>query len=447
MPVFFLIYYLVPRGAKNLVLLLGSLLFYAWGEPRYTVLILCSVAVNHSLAVLIDRFDPFFQRRRRTAFLVFALFYDIGMLCVFKYTGFVISTINTIFGTDITEPVIALPLGISFYTFQIMSYVIDVYRGNVRAETSILNLATYLVMFPQLIAGPIVRYTAIKKGLKRRVLKYPVIDDGLKDFIMGLGCKVIFANSLGNIWTACLSEGFDEISTLFAWMGIAAYTLQLYFDFAGYSLMAIGLGKMLGFRFPKNFDHPYASRSITEFWKKWHMTLTAWFREYLYFPMGGSRKGIPRTILNMLIVWIITGLWHGAAWNFVLWGLYYFDILLIERFFLKKYLDGSIFFSRVYTILLVMFGWVLFASPSIGDAFVFFTRMFTINPGTDFIEYFRTYWYIFVAAVFFASPFPSRWYKKHRNSPAAYVFLIAVFLISVGILVDSVYNPFLYFRF
>ncbi len=447
MPVFFLIYYLVPRGAKNPVLFIGSLVFYAWGEARYTILILCSVVVNYSLAILISRFRLHRHRILRRIFFIFALFYDIGMLIAFKYTAFIISTLNSVFGLELTVPVIVLPLGISFYTFQIMSYVIDVYMQRYEAENSLLNLGTYLVMFPQLIAGPIVTYSRVRHGLRNRKLHYSVIDNGMKLFVMGLGCKVIFANSLGNIWTGCLAAGYGNISTLFAWMGIAAYTLQLYFDFSGYSLMAIGLGQMLGFRFPENFAHPYISRSVTEFWKRWHITLTSWFREYLYIPLGGNRKGTARTILNMLIVWLVTGLWHGAAWNFVLWGLYYFVILLIERLFLKRFLDKSIFFSRVYTLLLVMFGWVLFAAPSLEDAVVYFSRMFTINPGTDFIEYFYTYWYIFAAAVFFATPVPARWFRRHRDSALSYVFLIAVFLISVGILVDSVYNPFLYFRF
>ncbi len=447
MPVFFLIYYLVPGRFRNPVLFVGSIVFYAWGEPRYTILILCSVMVNYSLAVFIGRFDLRFRKIERRVIFILALIYDIGMLFVFKYTGFIISTINAVFRTDIPVPAIVLPLGISFYTFQIMSYVIDVYMGRTEAETSILNLGTYLVMFPQLIAGPIVTYSRVKHGLKRRKLHYAMIDNGAKYFVLGLGAKVIIANSLGNIWTACREAGFENISTLFAWMGISAYTLQLYFDFAGYSLMAIGLGQMLGFRFPKNFDHPYASRSVTEFWKRWHITLTSWFREYLYIPLGGNRKGPVRTILNMLIVWLITGLWHGAAWNFVLWGLYYFLILLIERVFLKKLLDRSFFFSRMYTLLIVMIGWVLFASPSIMEACIFIGRMFTINPGTDFIEFFYNYWYFFVAAVIFSTPAPWNWYRKHRKSMLSYIFLIAVFLISVGLLVDSVYNPFLYFRF
>ena len=447
MPVFFLIYYLVPGRFRNPVLFAGSIIFYAWGEPRYTILILCSCMVNYSLAVFISRFDPRFRKIERRVIFILAMFYDVGMLFVFKYTGFIISTINSLFSTHIPVPEIALPLGISFYTFQIMSYVIDVYMCRTEAETSLLNLGTYLVMFPQLIAGPIVTYSRVKHRLKKRKLRYDVIDNGAKTFVIGLGAKVIFANSLGNIWTACKEAGFENISTLFAWMGISAYTLQLYFDFAGYSLMAIGLGQMLGFRFPRNFNHPYISRSVTEFWKRWHITLTSWFREYLYIPLGGNRKGTARTIFNMLIVWLVTGLWHGAAWNFVLWGFYYFLIILFERFFLKKYLDLSIFFSRMYTLLVVMIGWVLFASPSLTEACIYIQRMFTINPGTDFIEYFYTYWYIFAAAVFFATPVPARWYRKHRNSVFSYIFLIAVFLVSVGLLVDSVYNPFLYFRF
>ncbi len=447
MPVFFLIYYLVPSRFKNIVLFLGSMVFYAWGEPKYTILILCSIVVNYYFASSIERFNPVFRRTERRIILFLAVFYNVGMLFIFKYLGFLISIINSVSGADIPEPVIPLPLGISFYTFQILSYVIDVYRENVEAEKSILNLGTYLVMFPQLIAGPIVKYSRVEKGLKRRKMHPINIDNGLRTFVLGLGSKVIFANSLGNIWSACQEAGFANISTLFAWLGITAYTLQLYFDFSGYSLMAIGLGEMLGFRFPKNFDHPYAAGSITEFWKKWHMTLTSWFREYIYIPLGGNRKGILRTVLNMLIVWLITGLWHGAAWNFVIWGLYYFVILLIEKLFLKKFLDKIGFFGWAYTILIVMLGWVLFASPSLGDALIFISRMFTINPGTDFIEYFNTYWYFLAAGAFFASPLPAVWYKKNRHSAVSFFFLIAVFLISVGLLVDSVYNPFLYFRF
>lgn len=448
MPVFFIIYYLVPARFKNFVLFTGSMIFYAWGEPRYSVLIICSLTVNYCMAIFIDRFDPFLRGTERKVLLILTMFYDIGMLFVFKYTGFVISTINGIAHTGIPVPEIMLPLGISFYTFQIMSYVIDVYLQKIEVERSYLNLGTYLVMFPQLIAGPIVKFHSVEKGLKRRRIHHINIENGFRTFTMGLGCKVIFANSLGNIWTACQEAGYENISTLFAWMGIAAYTLQLYFDFSGYSLMAIGLGQMLGFRFPENFRHPYASRSITEFWKKWHISLTSWFREYLYIPLGGNRKGAVRTILNMFIVWLITGLWHGAAWNFVLWGIYYFVILLIERLFLKKlFLDRSVFFSRIYTLIIVMLGWVLFAAPSLSEAVVYISRMFTINPGTDFIEYYYTYWYIFVLAVIFATPFPSRWYRKHRKNPISFIFLLTVFFVSVGLLVDSVYNPFLYFRF
>ncbi len=447
MPVFFLIYYVCPYRFKNLVLFLGSMVFYAFGEPKYTILVICSAVVNFFLALFIERFDSFFHRIERRILLIVALFYDVGMLFVFKYTGFIIETINTLADTDLTVPDIPLPLGISFYTFQIMSYVIDVYREKTEAETNILNLGTYLVMFPQLIAGPIVTFSKVGKSLKRRKIRLISVENGFKEFTLGLGCKVILANSLGNVWTACLQAGFDEISTLFAWFGIAAYSLQLYFDFSGYSLMAIGLGRMLGFRFPRNFNHPYYSRSISEFWKRWHITLTSWFREYIYIPLGGSRKGILRTILNMLIVWLITGLWHGAAWNFVVWGLYYFVIILIERLFLGRLIKNSIFFSRIYTLVIVMVGWVLFASPSLEEAITFITTMFTLNPGTDFIEYVNDYWYFMALAVVFASPFPAAWYRKHRNGFLAWAFLLAVFFISVGLLVDSVYNPFLYFRF
>ena len=447
MPVFFLVYYLAGDRFKNPVLFAGSIIFYAWGEPKYTILILCSVMVNFFMAIFIVRFDPVFQKVRRRILLILTVFYNVGLLFIFKYTGFVLETINTLFDADITVPYIALPLGISFYTFQILSYVIDVYREDIAPETNILNLGTYLVSFPQLIAGPIVTYSRVRDGLRRRRIRLLSVENGFREFTMGLGCKVIFANSLGNIWTAAIQAGFDNISTLFAWLAIVSYSLQLYFDFAGYSLMAIGLGRMLGFRFPRNFDHPYVAKSVTDFWKRWHMTLTGWFREYIYIPLGGSRKGIVRTILNMLIVWLITGLWHGAAWNFVLWGLYYFVILLLEKLFIRRLFKNSVFFSRVYTLVVVMVGWVLFAAPSLEEALSFIVCMFTINPGTDFIEYFNTYWYILALAAVFATPGPYKLYKKYRNSLIAWVCLLVVFFISVGLLVDSVYNPFLYFRF
>ena len=447
LPVFLLVYYIVPRPLKNLVLFIGSLIFYAWGEPKYTVLVLLSIIVNFYSTKFMAMYDRQYRIRERRICLALILLYDVGMLIFFKYTGFILTNVNMFAGTAIPIPKITLPLGISFYTFQIMSYVIDVYKGNIEVENSILNVGTYLVMFPQLIAGPIVVYKNVAEALQEREITLEGIERGLMSFTLGLGSKVILANNIGNVWSACGEAGFENISTLFAWLGIIAYTLQLYFDFSGYSLMAIGLGEMMGFKFPQNFNYPYIANSVSDFWKRWHITMTDWFRNYIYIPLGGNRNGAVRTYFNMLVVWIITGFWHGADWNFVLWGLYYFVILSIERLFLKKVLDQLHFFSRIYTLLCVMIGWVLFASPSLQEAVVYITRMFTLNPGTDFLEYARSYGVLMAGGVVFATPIFSDWYKKHRSNILVISFMFVVFWYSVYLLTKEIYNPFLYFRF
>ncbi len=447
LPIFLLIYFIVPRPVKNLVLFIGSLVFYAWGEPKYCVLVLLSIFVNFHSVRFMAMYDREYRIKERRITLFFILLYNVGMLLFFKYTGFILTNINTFAGTDIPVPKIALPLGISFYTFQIMSYVIDVYKGVTEVENSILNLGTYLVMFPQLIAGPIVVYKDVADALKEREITLEGVENGFMTFTLGLGSKVILANNLGNIWNACGEAGFENISTLFAWLGIAAYTLQLYFDFSGYSLMAIGLGEMMGFKFPRNFNFPYIANSVSEFWKRWHITLTDWFRNYIYIPLGGNRCGALRTYFNMFVVWLITGMWHGADWNFIFWGLYYFVILSVERLFLKKILDQSQFFSRIYTLLLVVIGWVLFASPSMQEAILYLTRMFTLNPGSDFLEYANNYGGLLVAGVIFSTPIFSEWYKKHKRNIFIILFMFAVFWYSVYLLTEEMFNPFLYFRF
>ncbi|MBO6215050.1 MAG: MBOAT family protein, partial [Lachnospiraceae bacterium] len=373
--------------------------------------------------------------------------YNVGTLVIFKYADFIIENINALTGGSIPLPGLALPLGISFYTFQIMSYVIDVYRKKCPSSHNLLNLGTYLVMFPQLIAGPIVVYNDVAARLKNRKIGFYNIEEGLKKFTLGLGMKVIFANNIGGIWNTCLEEGFENLSTPMAWLGIASFSLQLYYDFGGYSLMAIGLGQMLGFKFPKNFDFPYIAGSVTDFWRRWHMTLTSWFREYIYIPLGGNRKGMARTILNMLIVWLITGLWHGAAWNFVVWGLYYFVLLVLERLFLKKVLDRIPVIPHIYTLVIVMCGWVLFESPSLSEALIFLSRMFTYNPGFEFIEPLKQYAMFMVPAILCATPVFSGIYLRIRKKWYGIALLFLIFWGSVVLLVDSVYNPFLYFRF
>ena len=445
LPVFLILYYLVPFRFKNFVLFVGSLVFYAWGEPRYAILVLFSILINYTLTRFMCSYEP--GSRKRKAMFLLAIAYDVGMLLVFKYLVFILTSIKAAGGLQFSVPYITLPLGISFYTFQIMSYVIDAYREKCECEKSILNLGTYLLMFPQLIAGPIVIYEKVSKALKERIISTEHIENGFKTFTLGLGAKVIFANTLGNVWNATDSAGYSNISTVFAWLGILSYSLQLYFDFSGYSLMAIGLGEMLGFDFPKNFDNPYIARSTTEFWRRWHMTLTGWFREYIYIPLGGNRKVAARTYLNMLVVWAITGFWHGAGWNFIVWGLYYFVLLSIERLFLKNILDKSRVLSRIYTLVAVMSGWVLFASDSLTKALSYLSRMFTWHPGEDFVEYIQTYWYFIIGAMIFATPLFTKYYENHKKSIPVIIFLVIVFWLSVVLLVDSVYNPFLYFRF
>ena len=335
LPVFFIIYYLSPIRFRNLILFLASVFFYAWGEPRFVILILISILINYIAGIFIERYDR--NEKIRVTILVLSIIYNIGTLMFFKYFNFIIENINYIFKGDISFIDIPLPLGISFYTFQIMSYTIDVYRRDTKAERSYINLGAYLCMFPQLIAGPIVVYTQVSKELRKRSYYLKDIEKGLRIFILGLGSKVLIANNVGGLWDDMAQIGYANISMPLAWLGLLSFSLQIYFDFNGYSLMAIGLGKMLGFDFPQNFNFPYISKSVTEYWRRWHITLSTWFKEYLYIPLGGNRKGKLRTYLNLFIVWSVTGLWHGASWNFIFWGIYFFVLLSLEKLFLKKW--------------------------------------------------------------------------------------------------------------
>ena len=374
LPVFMLIYYIVPAYWKNAVLLLGSIVFYAFGEPKYVLLIIVSVLVNYFIARGIGKRD---KGIARGLLVMVDIIYNIGLLAVFKYLAFIIENINNIGGYSFEIPKIALPLGISFFTFQILSYVIDVYRRRIPYDRSLVDLGTYILMFPQLIAGPIVTYSEVALDLKCRQKRLADLEQGLKPFIIGLAMKVLLANNLGTIWSNVGTAGYENISTPYAWIGALAYTFQIYFDFAGYSMMAVGLGRMLGFSLPENFNHPYAAVSVRDFWGRWHITLTNWFREYLYIPLGGNRKGRTRTYVNLLLVWFVTGLWHGAAWNFVLWGLYYFCFIAIERIFLGKLLRKlPKFIGWLYTMLVVVVGWIMFAVNGVDDFSVFITRMF-----------------------------------------------------------------------
>jgi len=446
LPITLLIYYIVPKKLKNLVLLVASLFFYSWGEPKYFPLMLACILVNYVAALLIDK-----HREKRTFIgwmIGLAVFFDLGCLVFFKYSDFFISNINSLLGTAIPLLKLTLPLGISFYTFQTMAYTIDVYRGKVKAERNIINLAAFVVLFPQLIAGPIVLYDDVAAALRdRRITKQHLLD-GIRLFIFGLGKKVLIANNVGALWTQVNELGFQNISTPLAWLGIIAFSLQIYFDFSGYSLMAIGLGKLMGFDFPTNFNFPYISRSFTEFWRRWHITLGSWFREYLYIPLGGNRKGYARTVINLLITWAATGFWHGANWNFLLWGLLFFVLLSVEKRWLLKYLDKGKVWPHIYTLFILVLSWALFDITDMTNLGLFFTRLFDFTGGTDWIYYLRNYAASILVAILFCIPLVQKAYDKVKNCLILDLLILGVILfLSISYLVDSTYNPFLYFRF
>ena len=442
-----LLYYFIPNKGKNLFLLVVSLIFYSWGEPKYFIIMIMSIAVDYIASLIIETNRD--NKLICKISLLVSICFNLGMLFFFKYYDFFISNINAAFGLDIKFLKLILPLGISFYTFQTMSYTIDVYRGKVGAERNIINFGAFVTLFPQLIAGPIVKYTDINVELKERKIDYSQIQDGIEIFIMGLGRKVLIANSAGMLWTEVQALGFSNISTPLAWLGIIAYAFQIYFDFSGYSLMAIGLGRMLGFKFPQNFDDPYISRSATEFWRRWHMTLGSWFREYVYIPMGGNRVKPFRMYFNIIFIWFLTGFWHGADYNFILWGLFYALLLVIEKIGFKQILDKHKVFSHIYLIFMTLMGWVLFSITDLSQIGVFYSRLFSFTGGTDFIYYLRNYAIILIAAGILSTPLIRHQYEKiSKDAIWIRIAIISIILIiSVAYLVDASYNPFLYFRF
>ncbi|MCL2034162.1 MAG: MBOAT family protein [Oscillospiraceae bacterium] len=446
MPVAFVLYYLTPGRFKNAMLFALSLVFYSWGEVRFFPIMLISASVDYFVGRAIERNRG--NTRACNGFLAISLTFSLGSLLFFKYTNFFIDNVNLLLSASIPNIGLTLPLGISFYTFQTMSYAIDVYRGKIKAEKSFINFATYVAMFPQLIAGPIVRYTDISREMKNRVMNPAQIQSGVMLFIMGLGSKVLIANNVGELWTQVEQIGFADISTALAWLGILAFSLQIYFDFSGYSLMAIGLGKMLGFHFPQNFHYPYISKSATEFWRRWHMTLGSFFREYVYLPLGGNRVSKPRQYLNIFIVWLLTGFWHGASWNFVLWGLYFCLFLCIEKTFLLKLLGKSKILAHVYLLFIVVVSWALFAITDFSQLGVFLSIMFGRVGGDDWMYYLRNYSASLILGILLATPLLRKISGKLKDNYAVQsVFAAVVLLLSVAYLVDSTYNPFLYFRF
>ena len=454
LPLVLLGYYICPKRGRNLFLLIASLVFYAWGEPKYVFLMIFSIIANYVVGLLMDKFRQ--NSRRLKLMLVLSVIVDLGLLGVFKYTDFIISNINAAFGANFDLLKLALPIGISFYTFQAMSYTIDVYRGDVKVQRNIIDFGMYITMFPQLIAGPIVRYSDVEGQLRDRRVTAQDFSEGATRFVVGLGKKVLLANQIGALWSEIYALGGSS-SALTAWLGAIAFTFQIYFDFSGYSDMAIGLGRMFGFKFPENFCYPYQSVSITDFWRRWHISLSTWFREYLYIPLGGNRRGFARQALNLLIVWTLTGFWHGAGWNFVLWGLYYFAVLFVEKLFLLKALDRAPKILRhIYSLLLIVLGWVIFACDDITVLLPFIGSMFGANGALGGLD---LYWLTTKAVLLIICCVASTELPKklmislsgRLGERPAFILKSVLTLLLLGLsmvfLIGDSYNPFLYFRF
>ena len=455
LPCVILLYLIAPRFLKNTVLLLSSLVFYAWGEPRYVIWMILSISLGYIFGLLIERFRE--KRGIAKLFMILCVISSLAVLGYFKYADFFISNINAVTGLSIPLLKITLPVGISFYTFQILSYTVDVYRGDVAAQKNPIDLATYVALFPQLIAGPIVRYSDIAQQLKNRNHSFEKISAGMSRFIIGLSKKILIANMLGELCD--VFKASNDKSVLFFWLYAIAYTLHIYFDFSGYSDMAIGLGKIFGFDFLENFNYPYISGSVTEFWRRWHMSLGSWFRDYVYIPLGGNRVSQARHLFNIFVVWMLTGMWHGAAWNFIVWGLYFAIILMIEKLFLLKYLKKSKVLNHIYVLLLIIISFVIFDAASMKDAFSYIGAMFGAGDypfiSTEFVYYLRSYGVVLLIGIIGSTPLPKLVTKKIDESrvggkimtilaPVALCVLLAV---CTACLVDGSYNPFLYFRF
>jgi len=453
-PVFLFLYFMVPKKFKNFLLFFASMFFYFWGEPIYTFLMLGSTLVGWVCGLFIDKYRG--SVISKIALLV-SLVVGLGLLGVFKYSDFFIETINSFKLFSLKTLGIALPIGISFYTFQILSYTIDLYRGNAKLQKSFVNFGAYVSLFPQLIAGPIVRYTDIAEDLESRTITWEKISAGAFRFAVGLGKKVLIANVLGELCN--IYKTSDEKSVLFVWIYAIAYSLHIYFDFSGYSDMAIGLGKIMGFRFIENFNYPYISKSVTEFWRRWHISLGSWFRDYVYIPLGGNRAKPGRHIFNIFVVWFLTGFWHGAGWTFICWGLYFFIFLIIEKYFLLNIMKKlPAFVSHIYTIFVLIFGWILFDGANMEEVFKTIGSMFGAGGlplvNTTTLYYLRSYAVALIIGAFGSLPFINIWMKKINDSKLGKAFtvleplaLAAILFMVTAYLIDGSYNPFIYFRF
>lgn len=452
LPLTLAVYYAVPFAFKNTVLFLTGLLFYAWGEPVYVLIMLLSTAIDYCAGRLMDRFDS--NKKIRKATLLVSVVMNLSLLGIFKYGSFFIGSVNGIFGSAIPDPGLPLPIGISFFTFQSMSYTIDLYRRNIKVQKNFIDFAAFVTMFPQIVAGPIVRYEDVSAQLACRRIDLRSMSDGITRFVCGMCKKVLIANSIGALWTDVKAQDYASMPAATAWLGIAAFTLQIYFDFSGYSDMAIGLGKMLGFDFPENFRYPYNSKSVAEFWRRWHITLGDWFKSYVYFPLGGSRGSTAATIRNTLIVWLLTGLWHGASWNFILWGLYYGVLIILEKFVFRRLLERTPSALRhILTMLAVVFGWVIFEITSPASELEFVKAM--LGFGGSFANSFtlnalHNYAVTFIAAIAISTGIPLKICKNLPEKRADALSLVgeaAGMTACIACLVDSGYNPFLYFNF
>ncbi|MBO1264422.1 MBOAT family protein [Proteiniclasticum sp. SCR006] len=454
LPLTLLLYHMVPDRMKNGVLLAVSLFFYGFGEPVYILIMVLSIFIDYFNGRLIEKYRH--RKHLSKVFLVLSITANLGLLGFFKYGDFFIGNTNLLFGTDMELLSVALPIGISFFTFQTMSYSIDVYRGEISAQKNFITFGTYVSMFPQLIAGPIVIYRDVEKQLEKREADFSHLKEGIHRFILGLAKKVLLANSIGGLWEQVKMIPVEELTVLNAWIGAAAFSLQIYYDFSGYSDMAIGLGKLLGFDFLENFNYPFISRSITEFWRRWHISLSKWFRNYLYFPLGGNRRGKWITLRNIAVVWMLTGFWHGASWNYLLWGVYFAVVLILEKTFLGKILEksGGIL-SRVYTLPVLLISFAVFALEDLSHLSGYLMVMLGRGAFADIFSLYLVdrYALLFLLLVLFATPWPYRTYlqflerKGHAGDVVSAIVLLALFILSAAYIVDGAYNPFLYFRF
>ena len=454
LPVVLILYFIAPKKLKNSVLLLTSLVFYGWGEPKYVVLMIASILIGYVSGLLIEAFS---QKKISKLFLWLSVGINIGFLAYFKYADFFIENFNAATGFSIPLLRIALPIGISFYTFQILSYTVDVYRKDVPAQKNLINLAAYVTMFPQLIAGPIVRYSHIAKELENRNINVENFAKGMRRFILGLGKKILIANTLGELCD--IFKQSDDKSILFYWLYAVAFMLHVYFDFSGYSDMAIGLGRIFGFNFWENFNYPFISKSATEFWRRWHMSLGTWFRDYVYIPMGGNRVSKPKWFFNIFVVWFLTGFWHGAAWTFIVWGLYFAIFLILEKLLYLKYLEKSKILSRVYLLVVVGISFVIFNATDIKEAISYIGGMFGAGGvplvSTEFFYYLKSFGITLGIGLIGCTPIVKKTVEKIKGNAIGGkiiaviepIFLIALLIVMTAYLVDGSFNPFLYFRF